>query len=127
MVTQTPVKDTQKANKEYDGLKATSVSLVGGNSDGKKLFLDIEVFDGEHTNRFEVEFPAETSAEDVTNYMIDIIEDNPKLPTDIIGLMQRKVFWDTQEKGWYSQGGNEKPVRLDKQDHRAEKYQKAKK
>lgn len=118
-------KDTQKSNKEYDGLKATSVSLVGGNSDGKKLFLDVEVFDGEHTNRFEVDFPLETTAEDVTNYMIEIIEDNPKLPPEIIGLMQRKVFWDAAEKGWYSQAGSEKPVRLKDQDHRADKYQKA--
>lgn len=118
-------KDTQKSNKEYDGLKATSVSLVGGNSDGKKLFLEVEVFDGEHTNRFEVDFPLETTAEEITNYMIEIIEDNPKLPADVVGLMQKKVFWDATEQGWYSQSANEKPVRLKSQDHRADKYQKA--
>lgn len=119
-------KDTQKVNKEYDSLKAASVSLVGGNSDGKKLFLIVEVFDGEHTNRFEVEFPAETTAEEVTNYMIEIIEDNPKLPVAIVGLMQKKLFWDEVEKGWYSQSGSDRPLRLKDQDHRAEKYQKAK-
>jgi|GEM_PF-2740510 len=112
-------------NKEYDKLKAMSVGLVGGNSDGKQLFLAIEVFDGEHTNRFEVEFPVGTTSEKVADYMIEIIEDNPKLPPEIINMIQKRIFWDETEKGWYSKADGEKPVRLVSQDHRAEKYEKA--
>jgi hypothetical protein len=120
-------KDTQKLNKEYDGLHATSVSLVGGNSDGQKLYLEVEMFDGEHTNRFEVEFPIDSKAKDVADYMIGIIEDNPKVPPEIIGMMQKKVFFDAVESGWYWQSGNEKAIRLKDQDHRAAKYDEAQK
>lgn len=117
--------EPQKINKEYDSLKAQSVTLTGGNSDGKTLFLEIQVFDGEHTNRFEVDFPVNTTAKEITDYMIEIIEDNPKLPPELVALMQRKVFWDADEKGWYSQSPSEKPKRLEDQDHRAQVYEKA--
>lgn len=105
--------NTSTANKEYAGLKNSVAQLVGGNSDGKKLYLEVEVFDGEHTNRFEPEFPANTSAEEVTEYLKSLIEDNPKVPDEIVGLMQKKIFWDAKEDGWYSQFANEKPVRMD--------------
>lgn len=99
--------------------KASRATLVGGNSDGRNLYLEVEVFDGEHNNRFEPVFPLNTSAEDVTNYLKDIIEKNAKLPDDVMGLMQKTVFWDAAENGWYTQVGSQKPVRMDerKSDH----------
>lgn len=100
-------------NKEYDSLKASVATLVGGNSDGKNLYLEVEVFDGEHNNRFEPVFPLNTSAEEITAYLKSIIEKDPKLPTDVIGIMQRKVFWDKKKEGWFSQLANEEPVAMD--------------
>lgn len=99
--------------KEYDSLKADVVTIVGANSDGKHLFLEVEVFDGEHTNRFETTWPAETKAKEITEYVKSIIEKNPKLDPEIVGLMNKKVFWDKDEKGWYMQDGQQKPVRID--------------
>lgn len=99
--------------KEYDSLKASVATLAGANSDGRNLYLDVEVFDGEHTNRFESIWPAETKAKEVTDYLKSIIEKNPKLDPEIVGILQRKVFWNKDENGWYSQAGNEKPKRMD--------------
>lgn len=103
-----------KVNKEYDSLKASVVTLAGANSDGKHLFLEIDVFDGEHTNRFEPVFDVDASAEEITDYLKGIIEKNPKLKPEIVGLLQKKIFWDKTEEGWYMQSGNDKPVRMDK-------------
>jgi len=100
------------ANKEYESLKASIATLVGANSDGKNLFLVVEVFDGEHNNRFEPVFPADTKAEEITEYLKSLIEKNPKLSDEIIGMIQKKVFWDKAEEGWYTQTGNEKAVRI---------------
>lgn len=110
--------NAKTGNPEYDSLKASVATLVGGNSDGKNLFLEVEVFDGEHTNRFETTWPADTEAGEVTDYLKSIIEKNPKLSPEIVGLMQKKVFWDKTEQGWYSQMGQEKPVRMDKDEHK---------
>lgn len=100
--------------KEYDSLKASVVTIAGANTDGKHLFIDVEVFDGEHTNRFETIWPADTGAKEITNYAKSIIEKNPKLEPEIVGLMSKKVFWNKDEKGWYMQDGQQKPVRIDK-------------
>jgi hypothetical protein len=102
--------------KDYDSLKASVVTIAGANSDGKNLFIDVEVFDGEHTNRFETIWPADTNAKAITDYAKSIIEKNPKLSNEIVGLMNKKVFWNTEEKGWYMQEGNTKALRMDKDD-----------
>lgn len=101
---------------ETDSLKASVATLVGANSDGKNLYLEVEVFDGEHNNRFESIWPADTSAKEVTAYLKSIIEKDPKIPAELVGLMQKKVFWNKEEKGWYMQDGQQKAVRLDKKD-----------
>lgn len=111
-----PRTNTSQSNDEYESLKASIATIVGGNTDGRNLYFTVEVFDGEHNNRFETVWPVETEAEEVTDYLKSIIEKNPKLNGDIVGLMQRKIFWDQKENGWYSQMGNEKPVRMDKDD-----------
>lgn len=109
-------KKQETGNKEYDSLKASVVQLVGGNNDGKNLYLEVEVFDGEHTNRFEPVFPIDTSADEVTDYLKSIIEKNPKLPTELVQLLQRKIFWDGKKEGWFSQFANEEPVAIDGKD-----------
>lgn len=105
--------DTQKSNKESESLRIGSAALVGGNTDGKKLYLEVETFDGEHTNRFEPEFPLGTTAKDITDYLKSIIEANPKFPAELSSLMNKKVFYDQTEKAWYTQEGVHKPVKLD--------------
>ena len=104
--------------KEYDALKASVVQLVGANSDGRKLYLVVEVFDGEHTNRFEPEFDLDTSSEEITDYLISIIEKDPRVKPEITGLLQKKIFWDKAEEAWFTQAGNEKPQKIE---HRAKK------
>lgn len=99
--------------KEYDALKASVATLAGANSDGQSLFLNVQVFDGEHTNEFETIWPVKTTAEEVKNYLKSIIEKNPKVDAEIVGLMQKKIYFDQTEKEWYIQAGNEKPVRLE--------------
>lgn len=99
--------------KEYDSLKASVVTIVGANSDGKTLFVDVEVFDGEHTNRFETQWPEGTKAKVITDYARSIIEKDPKLDPEIVGIMNKKVYWDKDERGWYMQDGTNKPLRLD--------------
>lgn len=105
--------DKKTGIQEYDKLKASVATLVGGNSDGKNLYLEVEVFDGEHNNRFEPVFPLNTSAEEITQYLKSIIEKNPKLPTEVVSLLQRKIFWDTKKEGWFSQFANEEAVSID--------------
>lgn len=102
----------QTGIKEYDSLKASVVTIAGANSDGQSLFLDVEVFDGEHTNRFETIWPASTKAKAITDYAKSIIENNPKLDPEIVGLMNKRVFWNKDEKGWYMQDGQQKAVRI---------------
>lgn len=100
--------------KEYDSLKAGIVTIAGANTDGQSLFIDVEVFDGEHTNRFETIWPASTKAKEITDYAKSIIERNPKLDPELVGIMNKKVFWDKNEDGWYMQDGQQKAVRMDK-------------
>lgn len=100
--------------KEYDSLKASIVTIAGANSDGRNLYLDVEVFDGEHTNRFETVWPQNTKAKELTDYAKAIIEKNPKLDPEVVGLMNKKIFWDKDEEGWYMQEGQQKPTRMDK-------------
>lgn len=107
--------------KEYDSLKASVVTIAGANSDGKNLFIDVEVFDGEHTNRFETTWPVGTKSKEITDYAESIIEKNPKLEADIVGLMNKKIFWNKDENGWYMQDGQQKAVRMDK-DTKSDKY-----
>lgn len=99
--------------KEYDSLKASIVTIAGANSDGKTLFVDVEVFDGEHTNRYETMWPADTKAKEITDYAKSIIEKNPKLDPEIVGIMNKKIFWNRDEDGWYMQDGQAKPQRMD--------------
>lgn len=105
--------NTSTMNKEAQSLKTNRVTLVGGNTDGKNLYLEVEMFDGEHTNRFEPVFPLDTTAEEITQYFKTIIEKNPKLSSEIVGMMQKTVFWDATEESYYTQTANQKPVRID--------------
>jgi hypothetical protein len=115
MHTLTKHEDTKKTGvKEYDSLKASVVTIAGANTDGKHLFVDVEVFDGEHNNRFETIWDAGTGANELTDYCKSIIEQNPKLEPEIVGLMNKKIFWNKDENGWYMQEGTQKPVRMDK-------------
>lgn len=102
--------------KEYDSLKASVVTIAGANTDGKHLFIDVEVFDGEHTNRFETIWDASTKSKEITDYAKSIIEKNPKLDPEIVGLMNKKVFWNKDEDGWYMQDGQQKAQRIDNAD-----------
>lgn len=110
--------DTHKKSgiQETDSLKASVVTIAGANTDGRHLYLDVEVFDGEHTNRFETIWPADTKAKEITDYARSIIEKDPKLDPEIVGLMQKKVFWNKDERGWYLQDGQSKPQRMDNGD-----------
>lgn len=76
------------------------VTLVGGVSDGKNLFLQVDAFDGEHTNRFYPIFPADASAEDVTDYMKHLVEAEPKLSPEVAGLIQTGVYYDKENDVW---------------------------
>lgn len=98
-------------NKESAKLRISKVTITGGNTDGKTLFMEIDVFDGEHTNRLEVDFPFNTSAEEITKYCYRLIEENPKMPPEIVGLMTQTIYWDADEAGYYSRVGNGKPQR----------------
>jgi hypothetical protein len=93
-------------------LKNSRATVVGANTDGKNLFMEIDVFDGEHNNRLEPVFPAGTTSVAITDYLKKLIEDNPKLPAEIVGMMQKTLFWDAVEESWYMAVGNQKPVRL---------------
>lgn len=88
------------------------VTLVGGNTDGKNLFLEVSVFDGEHNNLLKPVFPFNTKAEAVLAYMQEIIETNPKFPDDLSSMMQKTFFWDVEEEAYYTQVGNAKAVRV---------------
>ena len=52
--------------------------------------------------------------ETITDYAKSIIEKNPKLSPEIVGLMQKRIFWNKEEDGWYMQDGQQKAVRMDK-------------
>lgn len=84
-------------------LKTTKVTVVGGNTDGRNLFMEIDAFDGEHNNKFYPVFPYKTSAEEIVDYMKELIEDNPKMPTEINQLMQTGIFWDGKNEEWMIQ------------------------
>lgn len=99
--------------KEHDSLKASIVTIAGANNDGRNLYLEVEVFDGEHTNRFETVWPVGTKAREITEYAKSIIEKDPKLDPEIVGILNKKVFWNRDEEGWYMQDGQQKAVRMD--------------
>jgi hypothetical protein len=93
-------------------LKNSRVTVAGSNTDGKNLFMEVDVFDGEHNNRLFPVFPAGTTAQAITEYCKKLIETNPKVPAEISGMMQKTLFWDATEESWYMAVGNQKPVRL---------------
>jgi len=86
--------------------KRSTATLVGGNTDGKNLFLEVEVFDGEHTNKLHPIFPAGTTGESVISYMKELIEKEPVFPVDLASLIQTTLYWDKVNESWYVKYSN---------------------
>src|SRR5687767_2759406 len=97
--------------KEVESKKISRCTVTGGTTDGKNLYMEISVFDGEHTNKLAPVFPANTTAAAINSYMKELIEKSPKLPAEIESLMQSTLYWDAVEESWYVKTGTQPAVR----------------
>lgn len=81
-------------------LATNKVTVTGGNTDGKHLFMQIDVFDGEHTNRFLPVFDFNISTNELNNYLKSLVDHSTKLPDEIAGMMGMSVWYDSKEESY---------------------------
>lgn len=84
-------------------LKTTRVSVIGGNTDGKTLFMEIDAFDGEHNNKFYPHFDADASSDDIIEYMKSLIDGTPQVKPEIASLMNATLSYDNNAEKWMLQ------------------------
>lgn len=97
--------DTKTEKQEKEEVKQKNLangraSVVSGLTDGKTLFMEIDLFDGEHNHRFFPTFAADTKAEEITEYMKHVVENAPKVSPEILALIQTGIYYDTQMAVW---------------------------
>lgn len=92
--------------------KMTKAKCMDIESDGKNVFLEIDLTDGQTTLKLEPTFPKDASADDVIAYMKGLVEDNPVLTPELQELIGLSLVWDSTDESWYELRDNTPKKRL---------------
>ena len=77
------------------------VRLASAKTDGKKVTVEVEVFDGEHTTSFEKDFGMDVESKELMEYMKDFIEEIPDVPEQVRNLLNNSLYFDAEQDGYY--------------------------
>lgn len=99
-------------------------------TDGKTIFLEVDLTDGLTTLKLEPHLPRSTGPDAIVAYLKELVEKHPTLSPELSDLIGLTVQFDPEDDTWYELRAGSKRKRLQskegKDSEKAEKSEKVK-